>query len=473
MIKTKLIFAAAFALLTIARIMDAETIEPPPIPSPPVVNHHTPSPQPVPPVLLTPAQPVIATPTPTPAPAGFKPGISDVLFGNLVRLRARTSHSFIPTNNHEPMYLQLDLDAKNKGQGTRSKLAIAIVIDRSGSMDGVKMQQTRKATQALIDRLANDDQVAIVSYADNVQINLHLSQVEDVGRDSVSQIVNELYPAGGTNLSSGLKAAIRILKDGRNSNTVKRVIIMSDGNANQGITSPHRLSQIVRNARHAGVSVTSMGVGLDFNEDLMTQLAENGGGRYHFVEDANSIQAALATEFRGLSQVVAQQLEVQLNLPKHVELVKVFGFPITKKNKRTITIPVGDISKGEHRQILAELRVSSSKQGYLPVSRIRMSYMQAKPKKKVNLAKNLTVAVSNNSKNLSKAENLTVIETVSTILAAQTRIEVAKDYARGDVDGALRKTKSQMKRTKKMAKRLKSGFLGQIYNELKANAEDM
>ena len=167
---------------------------------------------------------------------------------------------------------------------------IALVIDRSGSMRGVKMDHTLQAAAHLVRQLKPSDTLSIVSYSDDVRVDIPAQRMKKRNIPRVLAALERIRAGGSTNLSGGLtrgqSEVSRNLKKGH----VNRVILMSDGLANRGITDTRELARKVQQVAQRGISVTTMGVGTDYNEDLMTAVADHASGNYYFIESAKQIR---------------------------------------------------------------------------------------------------------------------------------------------------------------------------------------
>jgi Ca-activated chloride channel family protein len=137
---------------------------------------------------------------------------------------------------------------------------------------------------------------------------------------------------------------------------VNRVILLSDGLANQGITDPLRLQAIARRERDHAISLSTIGVGLDYNENLMVGLSEHGGGNYYFLESSRNLASILRKEFDRISNVMAQNVTIELELGQGVRLLDAIGYE-HRGDRGSVEIPVGDLYVDDNREIVLELDV--------------------------------------------------------------------------------------------------------------------
>jgi Ca-activated chloride channel family protein len=137
---------------------------------------------------------------------------------------------------------------------------------------------------------------------------------------------------------------------------VNRVILLSDGLANRGITDPHELNRIARQYRSRSISITTMGVGLDYNENLMVGLSESGGGNYYFIESSYGLASMLQKEFNTIASVLAQNASIELTLGRGVRVLDIIGCEYGDEGGRYI-IQVGDLYAQDRREFTVQLQI--------------------------------------------------------------------------------------------------------------------
>ncbi len=254
-------------------------------------------------------------------------------------------------------YLQLTLTTPNIiSEKRRKPMNLSVVIDRSGSMsDQRKMEYAKKAFVSLVDQLQSNDILSIVIYDDVVEV---IRRAQKIGNDkqSIKRLIDEVYPRGSTNLGGGLVEGLRQSEKYAGKEFVNRVVLLSDGLANVGITDPVELNRIAKRYRNKSISITALGVGLDYNENLMMGLSESGGGNYYFIEHPHSLAAIIRQEFDMVSSVVAQNGAIYLTLGDNVHVQDVVGCEFKNENARYI-IPIGDLYANETREFTVELSI--------------------------------------------------------------------------------------------------------------------
>lgn len=199
-------------------------------------------------------------------------------------------------------------------------LNLAVVIDRSGSMSGQKIEYARQAAIHLVDSLQDGDRIAVVAYDDEVTAVAPSTLLSHAARADLRARIAALRPGGSTNLSGGwLQGCQEVAAAGAGDGYLNRALLISDGLANCGITDIEELGYHSRQIHARGVSTSTFGVGADFDENLLELIANQGGGNFYYIESPNRIPEIFAAEFKEVSTVTAYAVEVMVNLPQGVQ----------------------------------------------------------------------------------------------------------------------------------------------------------
>ena len=273
-----------------------------------------------------------------------------------IALDARLNSPFI-SESGGTTYLQLSVTTADISvRSERKPMNLSIVLDRSGSMSSEnKMGYAKQAFLSLIDQLQSHDILSVIVYDDEINV---VRKARRVGREksSIKHLVEEIYPRGSTNLGGGLLEGLRQAEKYASGEHLNRVVLLSDGLANVGMTNPHELNQLSRRYRNKSISITTMGVGLDYNENLMIGIAESGGGNYYFIERANDLASIVRKELDMISSVLAQNASIHVTLGKGVRMNDIIGCDFTNE-RNTVIIPVGDLYANDRKEFTLELTV--------------------------------------------------------------------------------------------------------------------
>jgi len=208
----------------------------------------------------------------------------------------------------------------------------------------------------MIDRLRRGDRVSIVSYSDDVRVDVRSTVISKHTRRTIKRAIRRISADGSTFLSGGLEAGIRETRRHLRGDHANRVLLISDGLANRGVTAVSALNKIARAATQDGIATTTLGLGADYNEDLMTAVANHGGGNYYFVERSEDLASILDQELDQMMATVASGATLELSLDDGVSVEDVYGYAWNRDGNRTV-IRLGDVFAGQNRAILVKLRV--------------------------------------------------------------------------------------------------------------------
>ncbi len=247
--------------------------------------------------------------------------------------------------------------------GRRTPVDIAVVLDRSGSMNGEPLALAKQAVDAAAGHLRDEDRAALVVFDHEVDLLQPLGPATPRAKAALRLALHGIDAGGSTDLGGGWLAGCRELAEaGASPARSRRALLLTDGQANVGIVDPGALVRHAAELRTRGISTTTLGVGLGFNEALLQAMAEAGGGNYQFVERPEELRAFFEAELRELLGVVALGLSLEVGLPEGLRAVPVSAFPAERRG-RTWTVAVGDVPAGEEIEIVFRLAVKGGQTG--------------------------------------------------------------------------------------------------------------
>ncbi len=380
------------------------------------------------------------TPTPDPHAVVKTPPSPDAptthaAHSGTLTLSAASSHGYALTNQASEVYAAIDLKAIKHEGAQRPPLNISVVIDRSGSMSGEKIEHARAAARRLVDVLSPQDRVSVVSYGSDVTVEFPSSFANAQARPQLLRAINSIEVSGGTNLSGGFERGLAEVRRWQNGDSINRVILMSDGNANIGITHIPELERMAREALQGRVTLTSIGVGLDYNEDLMTRMANQGAGNYYFVDNTATIGTILERELKGLSNTVARNTSLTITLPQGVELVELYGFPY-QRIQDSLRISLAEFYSEESKNILLKLRVMGQGDNKRELMDVQLSYNDVIHTRDTHSRVGLSVIMTGDAAQTEQQVNAQVISRVQQVEVAQSMQQAMELYERGDALGA-------------------------------------
>jgi Ca-activated chloride channel homolog len=240
----------------------------------------------------------------------------------------------------------------------RPALNLSLVLDRSGSMDGFgKLDRAKEAASLLVRRLGDEDVASIVAYDDDVRTVA--SRTAGDQKQELLGGIGGIETGGMTNLSGGWLRGMELVAEALVEGGVNRVLLMTDGLANVGITEPGPLRDLIGSAAAKGVSTTTIGFGQDYDERLLRALAEAGGGNTYYIEQPDQAPAVFEAEIEGLMALAAQNVAVTVTPAAAVEVAAVHHqYPGQTTSDGSLRLELGDLYSLEPKSLLVEFLVS-------------------------------------------------------------------------------------------------------------------
>jgi Ca-activated chloride channel family protein len=255
--------------------------------------------------------------------------------------------------------LRVAADDRAMPAGSTRPVAMALVLDVSGSMSGEKLAQAKQSVLEVVDRMRDDDRISLVTYSDSARVVQPLARVGDV-RAQMHVTVPTIAVEGGTNIPSGLSMGAQTLVEAP-STLVRRVVLMSDGRdgSNRDLET---IAQEVRTRADQGVMLSSLGVGADYDERYMARLADAGRGNYEFMRDGTQMRAFLARELQQATRTTVERAVAEVTLPAGWRLTRAYGCEATVSGQ-TVRLPVGALFAGDERRLVLDLAVDAPAAG--------------------------------------------------------------------------------------------------------------
>jgi len=274
-----------------------------------------------------------------------------------ITLRSTVSHKFLKTNVEEQaFYVLLDITPAADLPASRLPLNLCLVLDRSTSMQGMRLQQVKEGTRQIIDRLNPGDALSVVVFSDRAEVIL--SAQKGIDKAYAKSIASTIQPSGGTEMLQGLNAGLRELEQFRAQTSVNHLILLTDG---QTYGDEEGCLERAEWAGMNQISLTTMGIGADWNENLLDKMAASSGGSSVYIDSPRKIVDVFKDTIRDLSSVVARELTMTINPTTGVKFKE--GFQITphihRLEMRADKAILGPLGTGHGKTVLMEFRVLS------------------------------------------------------------------------------------------------------------------
>jgi Ca-activated chloride channel homolog len=344
------------------------------------------------------------------------------------------SHTRVLAGQETRVFAEVRLVADSGGSSlevVRAPTSLVVVLDTSGSMSGDKMDDAKASVLRLLGEMADDDEIALVSYSDAAELLQPLARVSAV-RSQLGARVRRLSAGGGTNIPSGLLSGMRALDEASNGR-VRRVVLVSDGLDG----TRDEAERLARSSFAYGITVSSLGVGLDFDESYMSSVARTGHGNFGFVNDGASLASFLTRELVETSTTVVENARVRLRLPQGARFVTASGADATVTEDSSIELALGGLFAGDERRVVVEMAVRAQgpegDRGAPLAVGVTASWRPVGSAAIEIDVDRLTLASSLDLTEVERGLDGSVLASATSVVASERQLEAARAYARGDV----------------------------------------
>ena len=387
-----------------------------------------------------------------------------------VCFQALTSRNAV-LSSAENFILYLLMETKPQGGGVRLPLNLGIVLDRSGSMyDEQRLDYVIDAVKYLIDNLGPDDKASVVAFADKAEVAASADRVAS-DKSGVKQAIDDLdllEIGGGTQMALGMDAALAEVEKNYSPNRLNRLLLLTDGQ-----TFEERKCLDLARQHRDRISCSTLGVGIEFNEKLLMEMAEASGANYHFIDTPSSIPGLFSSELQGLRNVALTNVRIDVQLSAGVQVKEAFRaspqiYPIkdvTPDANRTISLPLGDIEAGTPSSALSVLVLPPRRPGRVRLGQASLYYDTPEAK---NQQENLDVVVNYtlDRSAIGKANGY-VMNLVDQVSVAKLQMQAEAAMAAGNTDKATRLLGNAIAGTQRLGNSKATQALEGLQSEMK------
>jgi Ca-activated chloride channel family protein len=407
--------------------------------------------------LAIPVTPATATKEPwvdTKPAGGETPEARDparVTAGDTLAIDARLGHASIAKNSRGETFLFAQVAAAEDKAGAASAVSpmnLALVIDRSGSMKGDRIANAMNAAVGAIERLRDGDSVTVVAFDSSAQVVVPPTRVSSSTRASMEAAVRNIRLGGDTCISCGmLEGMQQLAQTSLSGDRVNRMILLSDGATNSGIKDVPGLRAMANRMTSKGVTISTIGVDVDFDEKVMAALAAEGNGRHYFVANASGLPAVFSQEFDDILASVAKEAELSIELAPGVEVAEVFDRSFRREGSKII-VPFGTFSAKQEKTVLVKLRVPADREGTQAVADVKLAYRDLVKKSDGSCGGNLSLAIRSDGTEQRELDPF-VAARVERSRTASTLTEANKLFEAGRIGEARAKLATRSSELKK------------------------
>ncbi|MEF3274591.1 MAG: VWA domain-containing protein [Chloroflexus sp.] len=295
-----------------------------------------------------------------------------------VELRITPSRRVLPTlSEPQVIYALIELVAQSGAtRMPRLPLNLCLVIDRSSSMRGERLQQVKQAAMQILDLLGDHESFALVTFNDRAEVVVPAQLAR--ARAEIKRQISAIEAAGGTEMATGLALGVQELQRAMMPRAIHRLLLLTDGRT---YGDEGRCVEIARRAQARGIGITALGIGSEWNEDLLETIAARENSRTHYITAANEIVKIFTAEVERMQNIFAQDVQVRLALLSHalvrsLDRVRPFIGPllVSEESDQVWTATLGDWPENDVQALLLEMVVPALPPGQHTLLRLSMRY---------------------------------------------------------------------------------------------------
>ncbi|AKV01868.1 Mg-chelatase subunit ChlI and Chld (MoxR-like ATPase and vWF domain) [Labilithrix luteola] len=368
--------------------------------------------------------------------------------GDTLLVDARLGHASLARSGSGETFLFAQVSASDDKAASAPPMHLAIVIDRSGSMKGDRIANAMSAASLAVERLRDGDSVTVVAFDTSAQVVVPPTRLGADTRGSVAAAIRSIRLGGDTCISCGLQEAmVQLGSSSLGPDRVSRMILLSDGATNVGIKDVSGLRAMARRMHDRGVTISTIGVDVDFDEKVMAAIASETNGRHHFVANASGLPQVFSQEFDDLLASVASSAELAIELAPGVEVAEVFDRTFRREGNKLI-VPFGTFSAKQEKTVLVKLRVPTDHDGSQPVADVKLVYRDLVKKSDGSCGGSLALSVRDDGREQRDLDPF-VAARLERSRTAQTLTEANQLFESGRIDEARAKLAARRTELKK------------------------
>jgi Ca-activated chloride channel family protein len=352
-----------------------------------------------------------------------------------MHISAHLDFDVVALQSDDRLSLLLELKAPAaSADEPRAPVSLEVVLDRSGSMADGRLYAAQGALHTLVDKLGPEDVFGLVAFDHEVIVPVAAGPLAD--KEAVRQAIWSLAPRGMTNLSAGYLRGIQEARRGLNG-ARSTLLLLSDGHANEGVVDAGRLELVARGAGERGITTSTLGVGLGYDEVLMSAVAAGGAGNALFAEEPDAAGAAIAGEVEGLLTQTVQAAHLEIETSDAVSDVAVINDMPVQAVAGGLMVELGDFYGEEERKLVLQFDVPAiAGLGLAKIADIELRYVELPALKTHTVTVPVHVNVVPGDEAAGRVANATVRTEVAFQEAQSAKRQAAEALRRGEVDAA-------------------------------------
>lgn len=358
--------------------------------------------------------------------------------GGQCKLELATGRPVLPVDQKLETCLKVGVTGfEMESDAKRPELNVALVIDKSGSMDGESIEKAKEAAACAVNQMKEDDIVSVVAYSSEVEVLVPATKLTN--KQDVLAKIDSIRADGTTALYAGTEKGAEEVGKFYDKSRVNRVILLSDGLANVGPSSTEELGQLGQKIGGKGITVSTLGLGEGFNEDLMVKLAQSSDGNHVFITKSKNLVDVFDEEFKTATKVVASEVSCKIVCAEGVRPIRVLNRD-AEISGQEIKFGWNQIYSGHQRYVIIEVEVPAGENGQTrQLATAQLTYANVKTNQADTISDSISVSYSSSESEVRQAEKKQILEEYTLQNANLMREESIRMRDAGDVKGAKRK----------------------------------
>jgi len=364
---------------------------------------------------------------------------------NDVTLTCRLNKAYLPVmNTQQLIYVLIDMALGAAMARVQVPLNLSLVLDKSGSMQGKKIANLREAAKLVVERLGPQDTISIVAFSDKKYLIAPSQPVAD--KVELMRQIDRIRDGGGTAISGGIKLGLTELDKALAPDRVSRMLLLTDG---QTFGDEEACKKLGAQAGSRGIVVNALGLGDDWNEDLLDDVAEASGGKADFIDSPDKILDFFRQAVQSMQDTVVQNAQMIMRLANGVTprqiwqvLPMISNLGYRPLSDRDVQVTLGEMERGQPRSLLVEMLISPRPAGRYRIAQVEANYdvpglKLVGEKTRSDILLDFTADAA-----LAKQHDAEVMNIVEKVTAFKLQTRALEDAKMGDIAGASQKLRA-------------------------------
>jgi len=372
---------------------------------------------------------------------------------NDIVMSCRLNKASLPVmNTQQLVYVLIEAQPAAGAAQIQMPLNLSLVLDKSGSMQGQKIKNLREAAKLVVDRMGPQDTISIVAFSDRKYLIAESQPVTD--KDELKRKIDRIRDGGGTAISGGMAQGLTELEKALSPDRISRMLLLTDG---QTFGDEKQCKKLGAKAGDRGIVVNALGLGDDWNEDLLDEIAEASGGRADFIDSPDKIVDFFEQAVQSMQDTVIQNAQMVLRLANGVTprqvwqvLPMISNLGYRPLSDRDVQVALGEMEKGQPRSLLVELLIGPRPEGRYRIAQAEISYdvpglKLVGEKAKADILLDFTADAA-----LARRYDAEVMNIVEKVTAFKLQTRALEEAKMGNIAGASQKLRAAATRLLEM-----------------------